>query len=190
MPADLFRKLEINNDGPEGSCDGWSNTIERLKEMRACPRALKEVRELDVDVYVRERAPWNALTEPLPALLNEVLGSMDNLEKLDWMIRGLNENAAIGEAFVQSGTRLGSVEELTANIFAPWLIDVCPSVKRLEARRDKSVRSPRSHRKDTNEDWVKAAGRLKGLKKLHLGNIAWGSAMAEREFTRAKHCPL
>lgn len=46
VPADLFHRLEINNARAGVSRYGWKNARDRLNEMKVCPRAPAEVREL------------------------------------------------------------------------------------------------------------------------------------------------
>ncbi|GKT61889.1 hypothetical protein ColTof3_09228 [Colletotrichum tofieldiae] len=183
IPADLFYKLEIDNNRVGISRYGWKNARNRLAEMKACPRALQEVQQLKIDIYVYQDSPWGILgtesrlpPKALTAMFAEVLGSMKNLKKLNYMVRGTDENAAIAKAFIDSRTELSGVEQLTVNMAAPMLIDMCPSVTCLVAKRDILWQD---YELKVDEVWMKAAGQLKGLKKLHLGDVVWKDGMVD-----------
>lgn len=185
VPESLFHNLEINNDRVGNSRDGWTDLRDRLTEMKSCPRALAEVRALTVDVFIYNdeltNRPAREPTLPpahLPALTAEVLGEMKNLRRLEWKIDGPAKNAAFADAFAKAGTRLHSIEELTAGTDAAWLIDACPSVATLLCRRS------REYRLSLTEAYIEAAGLLKRLRKLDLGGLHhWTQEMADREYS-------
>ncbi|KAG7044057.1 hypothetical protein JMJ77_0011875 [Colletotrichum scovillei] len=191
VPADLFHRLEIRNVRAGMSRYGWKNARDRLNEMKACPRALAEVRELTVDVYVHTGMGWQTLGDTwdtltaesrlppksLPALFSEVTGKMKNLSKIEWMVRGVEENAAIGKAFIEDGTRLPGVKHLVTTMNAPWLVDACPSLNSLEAKHDDFVWGEAAHTRDVA--WFAAAGKLKGLRKLDMGEVEWTGTMTD-----------
>ncbi|KXH38447.1 hypothetical protein CNYM01_09583 [Colletotrichum nymphaeae SA-01] len=191
VPADLFHPLEIRNVRAGVSRYGWKNARNRLNEMKACPRALAEARELTVNVYVHAGMGWQTLGDTwdtltaesrlppksLPALFSEFMGKMKNLGKVEWMVRGVDENAAIGKALIEDGTRLPGVTHLVTTMNAPWLIDACPSLTSLEAKRDDFVWGEAAHKRDVA--WFAAAGRLKGLRKLDMGEVEWTGTMTD-----------
>ncbi|KAK0369592.1 hypothetical protein CLIM01_13054 [Colletotrichum limetticola] len=162
-----------------------------LDEIKACPRALAEARELTVDVYVHTGMGWQTLGDTwdtitaestlppksLPALFFDVMGKMKNLSKIEWMVRGVDENAAIGRAFIEDGTRLPGVKHLVSTINAPWIVGACPSLTSLEAKRDDFVWGEAAHKRDVA--WFAAAGRLKGLRKLDMGEVEWTGTMTD-----------
>ncbi|KAK1447522.1 hypothetical protein CMEL01_09361 [Colletotrichum melonis] len=191
MPADLFHRLEIRNIRAGVSRYGWKNARDRLNEIKACPRVLAEARELTVDVYVHTGMGWQTLGDTwdtltaesrlppkfLPALFSDVMGNMKNLSKIEWMIRGVEENAAIGKAFTEDGTRLPGVKHLMSTINAPWLVDACPSLPSLEAKLDDFFWGEAAHTRDVA--WFAAAGRLKCLRKLDMGEVEWTVTMTD-----------
>ncbi|KAI3549406.1 hypothetical protein CSPX01_02514, partial [Colletotrichum filicis] len=161
VPANLFHRLEIRNVRAGVSRYGWKNARDRLNEMKTCPRALAEARELTVDVYVHTGMGWQTLGDTwdtltaesrlppksLPALFSEVMGKMKNLSKVEWMVRAAEENAAIGKAFIE------------------------------DAKRDGFVWGEAAHTR--NVAWFAAAGRLKGLRKLDMGEVEWTGTMTD-----------
>ncbi|OHE92841.1 hypothetical protein CORC01_11847 [Colletotrichum orchidophilum] len=201
IPADLFHRLEINNNRAGVNRYGWKNAHDRLNEMRACPRALQEARHLTVDVWVYTGAGWETLDhiwdtltaestlppKPVPMLFSEVMGKMENLSTIEWMIRGAGGNAAIGEAFINDGTRLPGVKQLATNVDAPWLIDVCPSLTSLKADRGRSGWLGTEAKANREEVWFAAAGRAQGLKKLHMGNLRWTGTMVDHVVKETPH---
>ncbi|KAK1635017.1 hypothetical protein BDP81DRAFT_430668 [Colletotrichum phormii] len=94
VPADLFHRLEINNYRAGVSRYGWKNFRNKLKEIKACPRALAEVRDLTVelrwqtlgDTWDHPAAKSTPPPKPVPALFSEVMGKMKNLSTVDWLI--------------------------------------------------------------------------------------------------------
>ncbi|KAK1544109.1 hypothetical protein CPAR01_04742 [Colletotrichum paranaense] len=127
---------------------------------------------------------WDTITaestlppKSLPALFFDVMGKMKNLSKIEWMVRGVDENAAIGRAFIEDGTRLPGVKHLVSTINAPWIVGACPSLTSLEAKRDDFVWGEAAHKRDVA--WFAAAGRLKGLRKLDMGEVEWTGTMTD-----------
>ncbi|UQC76177.1 uncharacterized protein CLUP02_17689 [Colletotrichum lupini] len=127
------------------------------------------------------RAREHSLKPSLPALFFDVMGKMKNLSKIEWMIRGVDENAVIGRAFIEDGRRLPGVKHLISTMNAPWLIDACPSLTSLEAKRDDYVWVEAAHTRDVA--WFAAAWRLKGLRKLDMGEVEWTGTMTDYERT-------
>ncbi|KAK7444171.1 hypothetical protein Landi51_08722 [Colletotrichum acutatum] len=199
VPADLFHRLEIRNTRVGVSRYGWKNARERLNEMKACPRALAEVHELTVNVWIHTGMGWQTLGDTwdtltaestlppktLPALFCEVMGKMKNLSRIEWMVRGVDENAAIGKAFIEDGTRLPGVKHLVSTMNAPWLVDACPSLTSLEVKRDDFVWGEAAHTRDVA--WFAAAGRLKDLRKLDMGDVEWTGTMTDRVLQDTPH---
>ncbi|KXH54558.1 hypothetical protein CSAL01_10042 [Colletotrichum salicis] len=183
VPADLFHRLEINNHRAGVSRYGWMNVHNKLEEIKACPRALAEVRDLTVeltlqtlgDTWDHPAAKSTPPPKPVPASFSEVMGNMKSLSTIDWLIRGADENAAIGKAFIEDGTRLTGVKHLVTSMNAPWLVDACPSLTSLEAKRDRFVWGEDAYVRD--EAWFAAARRAKGLRKLDMGNVDWMDTM-------------
>ncbi|KAI3557225.1 hypothetical protein CABS03_12427 [Colletotrichum abscissum] len=93
------------------------------------------------------------------------------------MVRGVDENAAIGRAFIEDGTRLPGVKHLVSTINALWIVGACPSLASLEAKRDDFVWGEAAHKRDVA--WFAAAGRLKGLRKLDMGEVEWTGTMTD-----------
>ncbi|KAL2872955.1 hypothetical protein SGCOL_011902 [Colletotrichum sp. CLE4] len=176
VPADLFHQLEINNHRAGVSRYGWKNVRNKLEEIKACPRALAEVGDLTVelrwqtlsDTWDHAGARSTPLPKPVPALFSEVMGKMKNLSTIDWLIRGADENTAIGKFFIEDGTRLPGVKHLVTSMNAPWLVDACPSLTSLEATRDGFVWGEEGYVRD--EAWFAAARRAKSLRKLVMGH--------------------
>lgn len=179
VPGDFFGRLEIDNNRVGIDRLGWGNARARLLEMRGCPRALEEVREMKIDIWVHD---WEWKTPPadVPQLFAQVLGSMKNLEKIDWTLRGYEENLALGERFLEEGVGL-SATEVKANMYATWLLDAAPEVKVLEVKRDDWGFSRAENHFDFYKTWLRAAAKLKELKGLNLGGVEWEADMTERE---------
>ncbi|EPE34441.1 hypothetical protein GLAREA_10135 [Glarea lozoyensis ATCC 20868] len=125
IPPDLFDRLEVDNNRVGMSRPGWPNAQERLTEMSKCPRALEQVKELEINIYVYEGAYselGNRLLEPsyppsqLTGLLGDVLESMKNLEKLNYHIPK-EYTRLFGGAFQARKLVLPSVKHLAPG---PW----------------------------------------------------------------------
>ncbi|KAJ3942802.1 uncharacterized protein N0V96_007025 [Colletotrichum fioriniae] len=110
---------------------------------------------------------------------------MKNLSKIEWMIRGADENAAIGKAFIEDGTTLRGVKQLATTMNAPWLIDACSSLTSLEVKRDDFVWGEAAYKRDVA--WFASAGRLKGLRRLDMGEVEWTDTMTDRVVQDAPH---
>ncbi|EXF79575.1 hypothetical protein CFIO01_03692 [Colletotrichum fioriniae PJ7] len=68
---------------------------------------------------------------------------------------------------------------------APWLVDACPSLSSLEVKRDDFVWGKAAHTRDVA--WFVAAGRLKGLRKLDMGEVEWTGTMTDRVLQDTPH---
>ncbi|KAJ0284087.1 hypothetical protein COL940_004279 [Colletotrichum noveboracense] len=172
VPRDLFHSLEIDNNRVGVDRYGWPNARNRLLEMKNCPRALEEVRELKVDVYAH-KAESVLPPDDLPGLFAEIMGEMKGLKKLDWTIRGWDENQAFRDEFQRQGVGLRSVEELRANMYASWIRDSTPRLRMLKATSDSSLFSEPDDWRELPLVWLESLDKLKELKSLNLGNIRW-----------------
>ncbi|KAF6812252.1 hypothetical protein CSOJ01_05241 [Colletotrichum sojae] len=186
VPGDFFKRLEIDNNRYRIDRLGWDNARQRLLEMRDCPRALDEVRELKVDIWVDKREGETTPPPDVPQLFAQVLGSMANLEKIDWRLREYKDdyeaNLAFGEAFLGEGVRL-SAAEVTANMYATWLFDAAPSARVLEVGREYWGFPKGGKHHGYFKTWLRAASKLKELRGLNLGGVQWAADMTEREHT-------
>lgn len=141
IPSDLFDSLEINNNRAGISRPGWPNAFERLGEMKQCPRALKQVKTLEIDIYVHlntaYREDYLQIFEPsqppqqLLTLFADVLESMTNLETLKW---GLPTEYThfFEEAFKSRNLTLPSIKHLEPGPSSHYLVAMCPNLERLE----------------------------------------------------------
>ncbi|KZL84569.1 hypothetical protein CI238_07172 [Colletotrichum incanum] len=170
VPEDLFRSLDF----ADGCCGiNWFSARQRLLEMRSCPRALAEVRELKVGMSThlgRSAFP----PEDLPGLFAEVLESMTGLQQIDWRISEVDESKIFEAAFAERETELASVEELTVNTYSSWLLKAAPSLRVLKHTREES-----SRRSGPDKNWFMALGRFKQLRQLDLGDLVWDAEMTE-----------
>ncbi|KAF5498006.1 hypothetical protein CGCS363_v008439 [Colletotrichum siamense] len=172
IPRDLFHSLEIDNNRVGVDRYGWPNARNRFLEMKNCPRALEEVRELKVDVY-SHKAESVLPPDDLPGLFAEVMGEMKGLKKLDWTIRGWEENQAFRDEFHRQGVELRSVEELRANMYASWIREATPRLRMLEATSDSSHFSEPEDWGEFPLVWLESLDKLRELKSLNLGDIRW-----------------
>jgi hypothetical protein len=140
IPLDLFEKLEINNNRAGISRPGWPNALQRLGEMKRCQRALNQVKELEVDIYVHHgeyQDPVLKLLDPsqppeqLLTLFGDVLESMTNLETLKWGIRK-EDTHFFEEAFNSRNLTLPSIKSLEPGPSSHYMVGMCPNLERLE----------------------------------------------------------
>jgi hypothetical protein len=140
IPPDLFVALEIDNNRVGISRPGWPNALERLGEMRRCPRALNQVKTLEVDIFVHEGKYVDQvlkILEPsqppkqLLTLFGEVLESMTNLETLKWGIRK-EDTHFFEEAFKARNLTLPSIKHLEPGPSSHYLVGMCPNLETLQ----------------------------------------------------------
>ncbi|KAF5520985.1 hypothetical protein CGCA056_v008256 [Colletotrichum aenigma] len=172
IPSDLFHRLEIDNNRVGIDRYGWAYARSRLLEMKGCSRALEEVRELKVDIFAHRGEPVLPPDE-LPGLFAEVMSGMEGLRRLDWTIRGWDENAAFREEFYRQGVEMRSVEELKANMYASWIRESTPRLRMLEVERDDWYDSKPDDWREFPLVWLESLGRMQELKSLNLGGIWW-----------------
>lgn len=143
-PADLFKRLEVDNNRVGIHRSGWDNAVARLREMKKCPAALEDAEVLHVDIYVNNGLTYGEeLPEPpeeLPPLFAEVLDSMPNLKRLDWGVPA-KSSQFFEKAFVQRNLSLPSLQHLVPGAFSDYLVPVCRNIKVLEAGNHWSWRS-------------------------------------------------
>jgi hypothetical protein len=139
-PADLFRRLEIDNNRYDVNRAGWTNAVERLREMLACPAALADVQTLYVDIFVHDESlrqygsPWEeswSVPEELPALFADTLASMSALDSLTWRVRG-GYGHEFEETFVKRNLTLPSMRSLKG-MACDYLIPMSPNLEAIEA---------------------------------------------------------
>lgn len=140
VPRDLFDSLEINNNRGGISRPGWPNALERLGEMKKCQQALKQVKTLEVDIFVHSilySDNYMKILEPseppeqLLARFGDVLESMRNLETLKWMIRK-EDTHLFEEAFRSRNLTLPSVKHLEPGPSSHYLVSMCPNLEILK----------------------------------------------------------
>jgi hypothetical protein len=139
IPPDIFNRLEVNNNRYGISSPGWPSALERFTEMSKCPRALQQVRELDIDIFVydsRNSDISNKLLEPslpppqLIAIFGDVLESMSSLEKLTYKIPK-EYTRLFGQAFQARTLTLPSVRHLEPGPWSHYLVRMCPNLESL-----------------------------------------------------------
>jgi hypothetical protein len=136
VPADLFRRLVIDNSKAGVSRHGWANAVARLREMKDCLAALHDVEHLYVDIYVHD-GPYSTLQEAseppaeLPPLFADVLASMPRLAKLEWGIKA-DQTRVFEKAFGQRNLTLPSVQHLIPGAFSDYMVRMCPNLEVLE----------------------------------------------------------
>ncbi|TDZ22808.1 hypothetical protein Cob_v004381 [Colletotrichum orbiculare MAFF 240422] len=181
VPPDFFRRLEIDNNRWGINRPGWENARDRLQELKACPRALEEVEELVVDVFVLDSGARQEPKLPPPEVLElfpEVLGMMKGLKMLQWNVRGEGENEVLGAAFKAAGTKVEALRRLTAGVNAAWLMEVAPGLELVTVKPD-GVTSWSEEGRQRTEGWVRTAAGLEQLKGLDLGRVEWLDRMNE-----------
>lgn len=138
-PLDIYHTLEINNNRAGVSRPGWPNALERLHEMKRCPRALEEVKTLSVDIFVHEGKFTDKIMralepsgppKPLFSIFGDVLESMTNLERLNWYIPKEHTDV-FGEAFRSRNLVLPSIKHLEPGPSSQYLVNMCPNLETL-----------------------------------------------------------
>lgn len=139
LPEDLFSKLNIDNNKAGISRKGWKNAAERLQELKACPAALEDAKELHVDIYVHDSQHSDILmgesTMPpssVPRLFTDVLAHMLQLTKLKFGVSG-RATPAFHEAFAAANVTLPSLRYLVPGAYSEWLIRMCPNLETVQA---------------------------------------------------------
>ena len=184
IPPDVFDNLEIDNNREGISRPGWPNALERLGEMKRCPRALNQVKTLDVTIFVHsgKYCDWYLKSlepsqppEQLLTLFGDVLESMTNLTTLNWGID--KEDAHYFEAaFKSRNLTLPSIKTLVPGPWSEYLVSMCPNLERLE--NGGSFNWYHAHMPD-NRDWkllfIQAAVSAPKLKRFAMvgGSEGW-----------------
>lgn len=137
LPADLLARINIDNNKYGVSRFGWKNAAERLREIKNCPAALRDVMILHVNVYVYESKfdTWTESSLPpkeLPHLFAEVLSQLPNLETLHWGI-SLKSAHLFEAAFAEANVILSSVKHIIPAAYSEWLVRRCPNLESLRA---------------------------------------------------------
>lgn len=130
VPADLFARLDIDNNRAGINRQGWINMRDRLEEISECPVALQQVTYLYIDVYVHD----DGLMDPgknIIQSLADVLSAMPNLKRLQWGIPA-QANRYFEEVFARRGLHLPSITHLVVSAFAQHMVSICSNVERLE----------------------------------------------------------
>ncbi|KAL0933341.1 uncharacterized protein CTRU02_212304 [Colletotrichum truncatum] len=180
IPHDFFHRLVIDTCRLRSGAENWHDVRNRLLEMKGCPRAVAQVRELEVDVKhsIDPALPPSGLA----SVFADVMGSMKGLRKLYWNVPGWEENQVFKEGFARTGTHLASLKELSANPPAFWLVDAAPGLYMIEA----SNGEPRVITEgntgwivDCVVQWMDTALCLEKVTRLHLGRTNWNRTMHE-----------
>ncbi|KAL2067654.1 hypothetical protein VTL71DRAFT_15750, partial [Oculimacula yallundae] len=140
IPSDLFQNLSIITHQYDDSRLGWPDALERLTEIIRCPRALTEVKNLEVNVHVRRREYDGLLgkaieghepPEKVMSLFGDVLEAMTRLETLIWEI-GREDAPFLEQSFRARNLSLPSVTFLQPGILSHYMIGMCPNLETLE----------------------------------------------------------
>jgi len=191
IPLDLFDYLEIDNNRAVTRLPAWSNALERLGEMKKCPRALKQVKVLQVDIYVHPH--YSNLNHPEPpkpskellALFGDVLESMTNLETLKWTIRK-EYTHLFEEAFKLRNLTLPFVKHLEPGPSSDYLVGMCPN---LEILKNGGGTSWYDGYMPDNRNWglrlIQAAASTPKLKLFSMvcGNDGWTTSLVSGMFS-------
>lgn len=129
VPADLFDRLNIDNNRAGIERKGWVNMRDRLKEISKCPVALQQVTYLYIDVYDDEW-PMDPGEKSIQ-LLADVLSAMPNLKRIKWGIPA-KANKFFEKVFAQQSLQLPSITHLVVGAFAQHMVSICPNLERLE----------------------------------------------------------
>ncbi|OTB19455.1 hypothetical protein K445DRAFT_19062 [Daldinia sp. EC12] len=185
IPADLFSRINIDNNKPGESRLGWDNAIARLAELRSCAAALQDVEYLHVYIYVHESQVNNGLVDgempsELPGMFADVLASMPHLERLDWGL-DIEHTVAFGEEFARRNLILPNVRHLVPGAGSHYLISMCPALEILEAGsffHHASWSKPISVDQYSRCNLVRAASAASNLKEFTLLG-GWSTRMLE-----------
>ena len=149
-PPDLFHSLRIQNLGYRTDRLGWTNANDRLREMLACPSALQNVKDLQIEVYVHD-SEYSDYVEPtlppitLPALFADALAQMPNLESIEWGMPA-EAAAAFERDFVLRNLSFPKVKSLNPSRHYDFLVRMCPTLEELRIGRD--------HHRSWTTDWA------------------------------------
>jgi hypothetical protein len=142
-PADLYRRLEIDNSRVDVSRFGWENAVARLHEMLDCPAALLDVTELYVDIFVHHDHDlfYESTEEPLdppaelPSLFADALLAMPNLRILHWGVPA-PRTRPFERLFVERNLTLPGVRDLYVGVFSEYMLGVCSGIESLQPLND------------------------------------------------------
>ncbi|KAI1802873.1 hypothetical protein F4811DRAFT_368057 [Daldinia bambusicola] len=185
IPADLFSRINIDNNKAGPNRLGWDNAISRLGELRNCPAALEDVRHLHVYIFLHEGKYSNPLVDPkmpseLPGLFIDAFASMPNLERLDWGL-DIEATAAFGEEFARRNLTLPTVRHLVPGAQSHYLLAMCPALEILEAGsffHHHSWNELKREGRNSHLDLVRAASAVSSLKEF-LMHDNWSTEMLE-----------
>ncbi|KAJ7900542.1 hypothetical protein B0H14DRAFT_2671093 [Mycena olivaceomarginata] len=147
IPNDIFSSLHVDNNRADISRLGWNNALHRLREIQACPAALRTCESLKVDIYRHGGSEWDNTWEPAtpPAELNglfaDVLSQMPKLKKLDWVRPsdsgedGFQVGTTVSwfvKGFAERNLTLPAVEHLLLGPGCESFVSMCPNLTTLE----------------------------------------------------------
>ncbi|KAF5011190.1 hypothetical protein FDECE_2676 [Fusarium decemcellulare] len=147
VPEDLFKSLSIDGSKNESGLDGvfgWLNADSRLREILDCKTALDTCESFRISI---ERNPcrgsalgdllWEPTSPPrhLPGLLADVLSSMTNLEKLEFISTSYQASTVqlFETEFRKRGLVLSTIKSLVLGPNTHFLIGMCPNLKSLDS---------------------------------------------------------
>lgn len=180
-PADLFSRINIDNNRPGISRFGWANAVARAEELLNCPAALFDVTELNIDIFVHHGISYESTDEPFnppveaPRLFADALHAMPNLRRLRWTVPA-PQTEEFARVFSERNLTLPAVRELETQKLSHYMIGVCPGIQSLETL---DVRDWGHHPADPRLLLIRAAAEAKNLTQLSMGNAGFKEWDAE-----------
>ncbi|KAJ4350402.1 uncharacterized protein N0V89_009023 [Didymosphaeria variabile] len=135
LPKDLLAIVNIDNNKQGRTNFGWKNAGDRLRELKACPAALEDGKDLHLNVWIHgfQYDTWSEDPMPpseLPDLFAEVLSKMPNLETLHWSAQSEFTNS-LKDALAKANVTLSSVKNLFPGGHHGWLVRRCPNLEKI-----------------------------------------------------------
>lgn len=135
LPSDLLERISIDNNKHGVQRYGWTNAVDRLKELKNCPAALESAMHFHIEIFVFDMEYFGPKEDTLPPkelphLFAEVLANMPRLETLRWGIRP-ESTVAFDAAFSRANVTLPKLEKLVAGGYSEWLVPRCPNLESL-----------------------------------------------------------
>lgn len=196
IPNDVFSSLHVDNNRAGISRLGWNNALHRLREIQACPAALRTCESLKVDIYRHGGSEWDDTWEPatppaeLPGLFADVLSQMPKLKKLDW-VRPSDSgkyNFQVGttvspfvKGFAERNLTLPAVEHLLLGPGCESFVTMCPNLTTLET--GGGLAWPHwdswSNETDPYTALVQAAAGVKNISAFTMSTQSWRPELLE-----------
>jgi hypothetical protein len=204
IPNDIFSSLHVDNNRAGISRLGWNNALHRLREIQACPAALRTCESLKVDIYRHGGSEWDNTWEPatppaeLPGLFADVVSQMPKLKKLDWVRPsdsgedGFQVGTTVSsfvKGFAERNLTLPAVEHLLLGPGCESFVGMCPNLTTLET--GGGLAWPHwyswSNETDPYMALVRAAAGVKSITAFTMSTQSWRPELLEAVLESMPH---